>query len=315
MAKSLLALGSRHQRRLYSSTSKLTHHGIHVLQCPDQVGIVARISDCISGHGANITSTDIFVDMDSRDEPVFNSRCQFSFNPVQWTREEMESSFQEIGKQFVGKSVVSVPGMDRDMKVAVFASLQDHCLVNLLHRWQDGMLPVQIECVISNHARGEDTHIWRFLKRHGIPYHYLPTTKANKREDDILELVSGTDFLVLARYMQILSGDFIARYGKDIINIHHGLLPSFKGANPYRQAYEAGVKLIGATTHFVCEELDAGPIIEQMVERVSHRDTLESFAMKSESLERQCLDRAIKYYCEQRILRYGRDKTKTIVFA
>ncbi|KAL8064551.1 hypothetical protein ABFX02_01G097700 [Erythranthe guttata] len=152
----------------------------------------------------------------------------------------------------------------------------------------------------------------RFLERHGIPYHFLDTNKEDKNEGDILNLVKGTDFLVLARYMQILSKNFLQSYGKDIINIHHGLLPSFKGGNPSKQAFDAGVKLIGATTHFVTEELDEGPIIEQMVERVSHRDNLRSFVQKSENLEKQCLAKAIKSYCELRVLPY--EKNKTVVF-
>lgn len=152
----------------------------------------------------------------------------------------------------------------------------------------------------------------RFLERHMIPYHSVSTTNVNKREEEILSLVEDTDFLVLARYMQILSGNFLKRYGKDVINIHHGLLPSFKGGYPAKQAYDAGVKLIGATSHFVIEELDSGPIIEQMVERVSHRDNLQSFVRKSEHLEKQCLAQAVKSYCDLRVLPYG--SNKTVVF-
>lgn len=238
---------------------------------------------------------------------------EFTFDPLQWPRSLMDKDFDELSHHFKAeKSIVRVMGSDPDLKLAVLASWQDHCLIDLLHRWQEGELPVDICCVISNHNRGPNTHVLRFLERHGIPYHYLPTSRGNKREAEILELVSGTDFLVLARYMQVLSSTFLHNYRKDIINIHHGLLPSFKGANPYRQAYEAGVKLIGATSHFVTEELDDGPIIEQMVDRVSHRDSLNAFATRSENLEKQCLGKAIKYYCEQRILRYA--VNKTIVF-
>ncbi|CAN1748253.1 Formyltetrahydrofolate deformylase 1, mitochondrial [Linum perenne] len=182
----------------------------------------------------------------------------------------------------------------------------------MLHVWQAGKLPVEIVCVISNHERGENTHVIRFLERNGIPYHYVNTTTENKREEEILNLVQDTDFLVLARYMQILSGNFLRSYGKDVINIHHGLLPSFKGGFPSKQAFDAGVKLIGATSHFVTEELDAGPIIEQMVERVTHRDNLRSFIQKSENLEKQCLAKAIKSYCELRVLPY--EHNKTVVF-
>ncbi|XP_052621085.1 formyltetrahydrofolate deformylase 1, mitochondrial [Lactuca sativa] len=161
----------------------------------------------------------------------------------------------------------------------------------------------------NNHDRVGNTHVMRFLERHEIPYHYLSTSKEKNVEDEILGLVEDTDFLVLARYMQVLSGNFLKRYGMDVINIHHGLLPSFKGGNPSRQAFEAGVKLIGATTHFVTEELDGGPIIEQMVERVSHKDNLPSFIQKSENLEKQCLMKAIKSYCELRVLPYQHNRT------
>jgi formyltetrahydrofolate deformylase len=170
------------------------------------------------------------------------------------------------------RSTVRVPDLDPKYKISILASKQDHCLFDLLYRWQEGRLPVDIDCVISNHDRPQDNHVRRFLQRHGIPYHYLPTTSGDKSEQGILELIQSTDFVVLARYMQILSESFLKAYGKDIINIHHGLLPSFKGGHPSRQAFNAGVKLIGATSHFVTPELDAGPIIEQMVFYSSHNN-------------------------------------------
>ncbi|KAL2476730.1 Formyltetrahydrofolate deformylase 1 [Abeliophyllum distichum] len=244
---------------------------------------------------------------------VFYSRSEFVFDPVKWTRMQMDEDFLKLSKMFNAMtSVVRVPSLDPKYKIAVLASKQDHCLVDLLHGWQDGRLPVHITAIISNHNRGPNTHVMRFLERHRIPYHFLHTTNENKREGEILDLVQDTDFLVLARYMQILSGNFLSTYGKDIINIHHGLLPSFKGGNPSKQAFDYGVKLIGATSHFVIEELDAGPIIEQMVERVSHRDNLRSFVQKSEDVEKQCLAKAIKSYCELRVLPY--EQNKTVVF-
>ncbi|KAK9716350.1 hypothetical protein RND81_06G227600 [Saponaria officinalis] len=285
-------------------------HGIHVFHCPDEVGIVAKLSECIASRGGNILAADIFV---PENKHVFYSRSEFIYDPSKWPREQMDEDFLKIGTMFRAmKSVVRVPDLDPKYKIAVFASKQDHCLVDLLHTWQNKRLPVDITCVISNHHRDSDSHAMRFLERHQIPYHFLNTTAVNKREEEILDLVQDTDFLVLARYMQILSGNFLERYGRDVINIHHGLLPSFKGGNPSRQAFDCGVKMIGATSHFVTEELDAGPIIEQMVERVSHRDNLQSFVQKSENLERQCLSRAIKYYCELRVLPYL--DNKTVVF-
>ncbi|XWS49721.1 hypothetical protein CRYUN_Cryun12cG0027400 [Craigia yunnanensis] len=225
----------------------------------------------------------------------------------------MDEAFLKLSKMFSAtRSVLRVPDLDPKFKIGVLASKQDHCLVDLLYGWQEGRLPVDITCVISNHNRGPNNHVMRFLERNNVPYHYLHTTKENKREGEILELVLNTDFLVLARYMQVLSGHFLRTYGKDVINIHHGLLQSFKGGNPSKQAFDAGVKLIGATSHIVTEELDSGPIIEQMVERVSQRDNLQSFVQKSENLERQCLAKAMRSYCELRVLPYG--ENRTVVF-
>ncbi|KAJ4831584.1 Formyltetrahydrofolate deformylase 1, mitochondrial [Turnera subulata] len=294
-------------------------HGIHVFQCPDSVGIVAKLSECIASRGGNILGADVFV---PENKNVFYSRrfgfvwwrgSDFIFDPFKWPRAQMDEDFLKLSKMFKAmRSVVRVPNLDPKFKIAVLASKQEHCLIDLLHSWQDGKLPVDISCVISNHDRGLNTHLIRFLERNAIPYHYVRADNQDKGEEEILGLVQNTDFLVLARYMQVLSGKFLRSYGKDIINIHHGLLPSFKGGNPSKQAFEAGVKLIGATCHFVTEELDSGPIIEQMVERVSHRDNLRSFVQKSENLEKQCLAQAIKSYCELRVLPY--QENKTVVF-
>ncbi|PRQ18227.1 putative formyltetrahydrofolate deformylase [Rosa chinensis] len=292
------------------SSSPTLAYGIHVFHCPDAVGIVAKLSESIASRGGNILAANVFV---PENKDVFYSRSEFIFDPVKWTRSQMNEDFSKLSQMYAAhRSVVRVPDQDPKYKIGVLASKQDHCLIDLLHQWQDGKLPLDIACVISNHERGPNTGVCRFLERHGIPYHYLHTTKENKREEEILELVQDTDFLVLARYMQILSGNFLNSYGKDVINIHHGLLPSFKGGRPSKQAFDAGVKLIGATTHFVTQELDAGPIIEQMVARVSHRDNLQSFVQKSENLEKQCLSRSIKSYCELRVLPY--EDNKTVVF-
>ncbi|KAL3499616.1 hypothetical protein ACH5RR_038709 [Cinchona calisaya] len=295
---------------LHESTSPSLIHGIHVFHCPDEVGIVAKLSECIASRGGNILNADVFV---PENKNVFYSRSEFVFHPAKWPRIQMDEDFLKLSRMFKAmNSVIRVPDLDPRHKIAILASKQDHCLVDLLHGWQDGRLPIQITSVISNDDRAPNTHVIRFLERHGIPYHYLRTTPTDKREKEILDLVQDTDFIVLARYMQILSGNFLKDYGKDIINIHHGLLPSFKGGHPAKQAFNAGVKLIGATSHFVTEELDAGPIIEQMVERVSHRDNLQSFVQKSMDLEKQCLSKAIKSYCELRVLPY--EQNKTVVF-
>ncbi|KAL6589575.1 hypothetical protein ACP70R_050308 [Stipagrostis hirtigluma subsp. patula] len=289
------------RRPLSAAVPAGTLLGIHLFQCPDAVGIVAKLSECIASRGGNIHSVDVFV---PDDNPVFYSRSEFTYNPRLWPRDVLHNDFLTLSNFFnAHRSTVRVPDLDPKYKISILASKQ---------LWQEGRLPVDINCVISNHDRPADNHVRRFLDRHGIPYHYLPTTPGNKREQEILELIQGTDFVVLARYMQIMSESFLKAYGKDIINIHHGLLPSFKGGHPSRQAFNAGVKLIGATSHFVTPELDAGPIIEQMVERVSHRDTLQSFVVKSQNLEKQCLAEAIKSYCELRVLPY--EPKKTVVF-
>ncbi|CAJ2645823.1 unnamed protein product [Trifolium pratense] len=260
-----------------SVSSSFLTHGIHVFQCPDAIGIVAKLSDCIASNGGNILAADVFV---PQNKGLFYSRTDFVFDHVKWPRSQMEDDFLKISKKINAvRSILRVPALDPKYKIAVLASNQGHCLIDSLHGWQDGRLPVDITCVISNHDRGPESEVIRFLERHGIPFHYLRTTTENKREEDILKLVQNTDFLVLARYMQ---------------------------------AYDAGVKLIGATSHFVTEGVDAGPIIEQMVERVSHRDDLQSFVQKSENLEKQCLSMAIRSYCELRVLPY--EEKSTVVF-
>nr|KJB25550.1 hypothetical protein B456_004G197200 [Gossypium raimondii]KJB25551.1 hypothetical protein B456_004G197200 [Gossypium raimondii] len=184
-----------------SSSSSLTH-GIHVFHCPDQVGIVAKLSERIASRGGNILGADIFV---PEKKNVFYSRNEFLFDPVKWPREQMDEDFLNLSKLFSAtRSVVRVPDLDPKFKIGILASKQDHCLVDLLHRWQEGRLPVEITCVISNHERGPNTHVIRFLERNNIPYHYLNTTKENKREGEMLELVLDTDFLVLARFYLVI---------------------------------------------------------------------------------------------------------------
>ncbi|KAK7309059.1 hypothetical protein RJT34_05492 [Clitoria ternatea] len=306
----VVKLGSKNSYSSFNKSLDPLTHGIHVFQCPDTVGIVAKLSECIASRGGNILAADVFVPHNKR---VFYSRTDFVFDPVKWPRMQMEEDFLKLSKTFNAvRSVIRVPSLDPKYKIAVLASNQDHCLIDLLHGWQDGRLSVDISCVISNHDRGPESEVISFLEMHGVPYHYLGTTAENKREGEILELVQNTDFLVLARYMRLLSTDFLRSYGKDIINIHHGLLPSFSGNNPSKQAFDASVNLIGATCHFVTEGPDAGPVIEQMVERVSHRDNIQSFVQKSENLEKQCLSRALRFYCELRVLPY--EEKSTVVF-
>ncbi|ESR53526.1 Formyltetrahydrofolate deformylase 1 [Citrus sinensis] len=183
-----------------SSVSSTLTHGIHVFHCPDEVGIVAKLSECIASRGGNILAADVFV---PEKKNVFYSRSEFIFDPIKWPREQMDEDFFKLSKMFNAmRSVVRVPDIDPKYKVAVLASKQEHCLVDFLYGWQEGKLPVEITCVISNHDRGPNSHVIRLLERHGIPYHYL-CAKENKREEELLELVQNTDFLVLARYMQV----------------------------------------------------------------------------------------------------------------
>jgi len=195
-------------------------------------------------------------------------------------------------------------------KMALLVSRYDHALLEVLWRWSRGELPAKVSMVISNHPDLEPA-----VRAFGLPYHHVPVSKENKAEAEasILELLEGqADLVVLARYMQILSADFVSRFPHRIINIHHSFLPAFVGASPYRQAYERGVKLIGATAHYVTEELDQGPIIEQDVARVSHRHSVEDLVELGRDLERQVLARAVRWHLEDRIIVHG---NKTVVFS
>jgi formyltetrahydrofolate deformylase len=194
-------------------------------------------------------------------------------------------------------------------RLAILVSRDDHCLLDLLWRWQRGELEAEVELVASNHEE-----LRRPVEAFGLPYHYIPVARDDKpaTEAKLLELLEGRcDLVVLARYMQILSGDFLDRLGVPLINIHHSFLPAFPGAQPYEQAKQRGVKLIGATAHYVTEELDDGPIIEQDVIRVTHRDQVETLRRRGADIERVVLARAVEWHCEDRVLRHG---ATTVVF-
>ncbi|OAY66535.1 Formyltetrahydrofolate deformylase 2, mitochondrial [Ananas comosus] len=280
--------------RVFSSYSAPIH-GIHVFQCPDVVGIVAKLSECIASRGGNIHSIDVFV---PGNKQVFYSRSEFVFDPVRWPRDVLDSDFLRLSRLFSAeKSIVRVPDVDPKYKIAVLASKQDHCLVDLLHRWQEGRLPVEISCVI------------RDMGFHITTYQQLQEIKESRKFWNWLN-----------RQIFLCSQDICRscpeNFWKLTVKMSLTFITAFSHHSrveiPSKQAFDAGVKLIGATSHFVTEELDAGPIIEQMVERVSHRDTLQSFVMKSENLEKQCLAQAIKSYCELRVLPY--ESKKTVVF-
>jgi formyltetrahydrofolate deformylase len=298
---------------------------ILLISCPDRKGEVATIADFVYQHGGNILHADEHGDEGSG---LFLMRVEFDpkdfdidlfrFNPARVDTAELNPSapdlsnfakhFSPIAEQF--QMTWRLALSSHRPRMIIFVSKYDHCLVDLLYRHQSGELACEIPLIISNHA--DNKPIADFYK---IPYAVVSVTKDNKvqAEAQIQALVDQhrPDFLVLARYMQILSNDFVNRYPQRIINIHHSFLPAFIGARPYHQAFERGVKLIGATSHYVTQVLDDGPIIEQDVVRVSHRDTVEDLIRKGRDLEKIVLSRAVRLHVENRVLVYG---NKTVVF-
>lgn len=277
-----------------------------LVSCPDRPGIVAAVSSFLFEHGANIVSSD----QHSTDPEGgrFFMRMEFSTAEMDLARDELEASFeQEVADRFEMRWRMSHPG-DRK-RMAILVSRYEHCVLDLLWRWRRGSLDADVVLVASNHPDLEDD-----VRSFGVPYHHVPAPPDGKAESEerLLELLAGNvDVVVLARYMQILSGNFLDRIGVPLINIHHSFLPAFAGPDPHREAYEAGVKIIGATAHYVVEELDAGPIIEQDVARVSHRESVADLTRLGEDIERTVLARAVAMHLEDRTLVHG---NKTIVF-
>lgn len=277
-----------------------------LITCPDAPGIVSAVSTFLYNHGANITALD-----QHSTEPeggTYFMRLEFQTPHLDLPRQVLEKSFAD--------AVASRYGMDwrisyaADLKkVAVLVSRHDHALLELLWRWSRGALPCQISQVISNHP-----DLRADVEGFGVTFHEVSVSKDNKAEAEarVQELLADHDLVVLARYMQILSPEFVRQWPNRIINIHHSFLPAFVGADPYRQAYDKGVKLIGATAHYVTEELDQGPIIEQDVSRVSHRDDVITLRELGRDMERNVLARAVKWHLEDRVIVHG---NKTIVFA
>ena len=278
-----------------------------LIRCADQPGIVAAVTSFLFQHGANITE----LDQHSTD-PIggkFFMRLEFQTPKLDLSRQALELAFAEAaGRRYNMDWHISYAA-DRP-RMAVLVSAHDHAALELLWRWQRGELLVDIPCVISNH----DT-LRAAVEGFGIPFHHVPQDTAEQRaqaEGRMLELLGdGADFLVLARYMRILGPAFVARYPNRIINIHHSFLPAFVGADPYRQAYERGVKIIGATAHYVTADLDQGPIISQDTAHVSHSDEIDDLRRLGRDLERQVLARAVRWHVEDRIIVDG---NKTIVF-
>jgi formyltetrahydrofolate deformylase len=283
---------------------------ILLISCPDQKGEVAAISDFVYRHGGNILHADEHADEESG---LFLMRVEFDpkdfdIDLTDANLKDFSRHFESVAQQFQMKWRLAQSS--NRPRMIIFVSKYDHCLVDLLYRQKSGELACDIALIISNHP--DNQSIADFYK---IRYAVISVTKENKTaaEAKIQSLIDQhrPDFMVLARYMQILSNDFVNRYPQRVINIHHSFLPAFVGARPYHQAFERGVKLIGATSHYVTEVLDDGPIIEQDVVRVSHRDTVEDLIRKGRDLEKVVLSRAVRWHVENRVLVYG---NKTVVF-
>ena len=283
----------------------MSQRGRLLISCPDRPGIVAAVSQFLFEHGANLVDSDQHTTDPAAG--MFFMRLEFdlpdgegAFNTLDQALEALRARFSMQARLFQAEEPKSV---------AIFVSKQDHCLLELLWQWRAGDLRARITHVVSNHA-----DVAPLVAPYGIPFHHVPVTPDTKREAEAkaTELVRGVDVVVLARYMQILSADFVASFPNRIINIHHSFLPAFIGANPYAQAYSRGVKRIGATAHYVTADLDAGPIIEQDVQRVGHKDDVEDLKRIGRQVERTVLARAVAWHLEDRVLVHG---NKTVVFA
>jgi formyltetrahydrofolate deformylase len=277
-----------------------------LVSCPDRHGIVAAVSGFLFESDANILSSD----QHSTDPEggTFFMRMEFRIERLEERRAALEHDFEERIARPFGMDWHFAYASERK-RVVLLASRDDHCLLDLLWRWRRGELDADIVAVVSNHP-DHAADVAGF----GVPYHHVPVTPDTKAEGEaeLLELLGGkVDLVVLARYMQILSGDLLERLAVPVINIHHSFLPAFVGADPYRRARDRGVKIIGATAHYVTEDLDAGPIIEQDVARVSHRESVEELERIGQDIERVVLARAVKSHLEDRVLVY---ENRTVVF-
>jgi formyltetrahydrofolate deformylase len=277
-----------------------------LLHCPDQPGILAQITNFITVNGGNIVYLDQYVD---RIEGVFFARVEWELEGFMIPREKIKDYFTTLyGQKY--DMTMRLWFSDVKPRMAIFVSKMSHCLFDMLARFTAGEWDCEIPLIISNHP-----DLGPVAERFGIPYHVFPITKENKREQEEKELAllkeNRITFIVLARYMQVISDEMIAQYPDHIINIHHSFLPAFVGAKPYHQAYERGVKIIGATSHYVTAELDAGPIIEQDVVRITHKDTPQDLVGKGKDLEKIVLSRAVQKHIDRKVLVY---KNKTVIF-
>jgi formyltetrahydrofolate deformylase len=290
-----------------------------LINCPDRKGLVARVATMLYERGANILHADQHQD---QHEGLFFMRVEWALDAEnangnedaapdaasRFDLEEFRTAFAPLAADLNLRWRLIASA--RQTRVALYCSQYLHCMADLLHRWRTGELNCEIPVIVSNHRAVENLAVF-----YGIPFEYVPVTAATRAEAEArqLELMEqyGIELVVLARYMQILTPGFVNRYPRAIINVHHSFLPAFTGAKPYHAAYERGVKLIGATSHYVTEVLDDGPIIEQDVARISHRDQVEDLVERGRDLERMVLSRAVRWHLDHRILCYG---NKTVVF-
>ncbi len=279
---------------------------IILLYCPDRQGIISDVTNFITVNQGNIIYLDQYVD---RVENIFFMRIEWQLEKFAIPEEKIEDYFNTLyGQKY--QMHFRLYFSDQKPRMAIFVSKMSHCLYDLLARYSAGEWDVEVPLIISNH---EDMR--PVAQKFGIPYFCLPITKDNKAKQEEIEMQllrdNGITFIVLARYMQVISEEMIAHYRHKIINIHHSFLPAFIGAKPYHAAFERGVKIIGATAHYITTELDAGPIIEQDVVRVTHKDTIETLINKGKDLEKIVLSRAVQKHIERKILTF---KNKTVIF-
>jgi len=294
------------QRAPRPSRSQPRHSFILSLECPDQVGIVAAVSQFLASHGGWILESNHHSDVDSG---RFFMRDQIQADSLPFGVEAFREKFEPVARSFSMKWRISDASVPK--RVALLVSKEDHCLSDLLHRWRNREMMFEIPCVISNHEtlRG-------FVEFHGIPFFHVPVTPEDPegafRRVAAFIAEGRADCVVLARYMQVLPGWLVEEYAGRILNIHHSFLPSFSGARPHHAAYERGVKLIGATCHYVTEDLDAGPIIDQDVMRIDHGDTVEDMMRLGRDVEKMVLARGVRYHLQDRVMIHG---NKTVVFS
>jgi formyltetrahydrofolate deformylase len=280
-------------------------NAILLLSCPDHKGLVARLSNFIFQNNGNIVDADQYT---SKRGKLFFMRIAWELDGFALSREEIPVVFAPLARQYDMKWTLHFT--DDRPRMAIFVSRHLHCLHDLILRRHMGELDADVEAVISNHPDAQD-----LVEQFGIKFFHFPITPDNKREQESRQLALlrelNIDLVVMARYMQILSGGFIGQYVNRIINIHHSFLPAFSGRNPYQQAFDRGVKVIGATAHYATEQLDDGPIIAQDVVKISHRDAIDDIQTRSKDLERVVLARALRLHLDNRIIVYG---AKTVVF-